>query len=401
VCACILADDLDVVGSALKLGVTLLDGGNPEVQSLFTSILLPTSSGPLFKQMFYLFEDAQADIKENKRMHKQIIAENAALIKAGIHTAKKEDANLQLAQNKGHMKDTMLLMQHMCHGDSVLDDVLRQQKLNQESYNFFVQTELYVEAIEPELRDAFFRHDFELVDAAICGLDLLSQSMHGPNLENQRVIADTAIFDLCNRVFARIKFEHRMVGKNRTNERGGEDEQRIERNIRRSKLRVAALSCLDVFLEAVQEVSIIMQMLSLLNWDGVVAQLKECCDLYHRGDATMGYDLPQELSLQEGLGFFFLLTHIKHYDKKKEFIAPQLEHVSPKILAFFESHAGHIEIVRESRLERVYFQLPKSCLKGGPLDRPKVDQKIYDADREDVQKNPKSIFLFGPGRAVS
>jgi len=402
-CAGIQHTSMDVVHNALLLSTTLLDGGNAYVQKQFTAIMLPASSAPLFKKLVSLFQAAQQEIVIAKREIKLAATQKVALAKAGLTAHRVDD--IRVAEDQEHMIEVMLMMQRMCLGDSKLDDVLRHQTANQESFNFFALTESYVSSLEPELKKALSRNDFDVVEAVICGLNLLSEGMHGPNLENQRVIADTGIFDLCDRIFLAIRFEHRKGAGERS---GNEslDESRhgthillpvdhgilVKRNRMRHKLRVAAISVLDGFLEAVQDPQIVNQMLLQLNWDGVVAKMKECYDMYHRGDSSRGYDLPRELSLQEGLGYYFILKHMKHYDKKKEYIVPELEIVPPKVLAFFEMHTGHIEIVRDSRLERVYFQMPENCLPRGPLDTPKVDVKIYDADLSDMEKKPQQFL---------
>ena len=74
---------------------------------------------------------------------------------------------------------------------------------------------------------------------------MLSDSMHGPNFENQKAIADTGIFDLCDRIFARIKFEKHETA---------EVAQNVARkNLWRSRLKSAVVTCLDAFLEGVQD----------------------------------------------------------------------------------------------------------------------------------------------------
>ena len=224
--------------------------------------------------------------------------------------------------------------------------------------------------------------------------------MHGPNLENQRIIAETGIFDLCDRIFGRLKLEHqddKEEGKTHvyTDEHGHQNSYQVsklvERNQMRNKLRRAALSCLDGFLEAVEDIQIINQFLVQLNWDGVVSSAKDCYDLYHAGIGHRDFAIEPEEALQEGLNFFFILSHMRPYDYKKEYVVPALEGLSPLVVSFFEAHTGNVEIVRQERLERCYFQIPSTCLKGGPLDTPKIDIKIYDADRSIEKKSVEFV----------
>ena len=182
VCSSFLSDDRDVCTAALQLAVALLDGGNPEAQKLFTARMLPASSATFFTKLHQLFRDSREEIRLAKRRRKQAAAENLALMKAGVRARPDTEAQQGYAQGQGHMKEAMLMMQRMCNGDSVLDDVLRRQRLNHNSYDFFVETELYLEAIEHELRDACFRGQYDLVEIAISGFEFLSA---GEQLETQ------------------------------------------------------------------------------------------------------------------------------------------------------------------------------------------------------------------------
>jgi len=175
VCTSFLSENLEICTAALQLAISLLDGGNPEAQSLFTARMLPSSSAPFFTKLHQLFADSREELRESKRRAKQAAAENAALQKAGIRANKRDMEVPEGAQDgQQHMKEAIDMMKLMCNGDSVLDDVLRHQALNHESYNFFVQTELYLEAIEHELRNAVLGGKFEMVEVAISGFEFMS-----------------------------------------------------------------------------------------------------------------------------------------------------------------------------------------------------------------------------------
>lgn len=402
-CAGIKHASMDVVRGALLLATTLLDGNNLYVQECFLKILLPASSGPFFKKLFSFFEDAEHEIRRAKRRAKQAHAQRVAFIKAGI-TPPPETGDMQGAVNQAHMRDVLSMMQLMCAGDSELDDVFRVQKFNLESFNFLPQAVAYVSETAPEMKKALVRDHFELLEAMVSGLHFLCEVMRkptGPHIENQRIIADSGVFDVCDCIFSTISFERRRdtaekISKHEfkgAQEEISADHERLQkRNQMRNKLRLAAISILDVFLEGVEVFQSVNQMLVRVNWKIVVERMKECYDMYHSGDSHCGYDLPQEASLKEGLGHYFILKHMNHYDTKKAYIVPELETVPDKVLAFFEKHTGYVEIVREKRLERVYFQMPENCLSLGPLDTPKVDMKMYDAERSDLEKKQQEFL---------
>ena len=69
--------------------------------------------------------------------------------------------------------------------------------------------------------------------------------------------------------------------------------------------------------------------------------------------------------------------------------------------AFFDACTGFVEIIREERLERVFFVIPDNCLRGGPLFRQDFtpamikDCDFSDADSKNLQclPNPESRTL--------
>ena len=292
----------------------------------------------------------------------------------------------------------------------------------------------YLESLEPELRESFDKGEMRaakhkneasawfspVVDSMMRGFLMLADSMSGPNFENQKVIADTGIFDLCDRVLGRIKFEHLDDHQDNHHE-GKHDDVRHEllhnrqshaqvqamlaskkailraKNELRSRLKCAITRCLDAFLEGIMDPSVVMQMLMQLNWDGVAQQMKSCYTMCKSEiqSFTRSKDPLKALYLEEGVSYYRIMIHCKHYDKLNEFIGPALDDINPKIIEFYDTHTAMIEIVRDQRLERVYFQIPSVCLKGGPLDKPEVDLHLHNEnnfDREDPdQKNREFV----------
>jgi hypothetical protein len=93
--------------------------------------------------------------------------------------------------------------------------------------------------------------------------------------------------------------------------------------------------------------------------------------------------------LREGLSYYFLLKHMKNYDKSNTYINPALEDAPAKCLNFFERRCGYLEIVRDERLERVYFQLPEECVNGAVFDRRPFDEMFAMEQREEFDKKNK------------
>ena len=67
----------------------------------------------------------------------------------------------------------------------------------------------------------------------------------------------------------------------------------------------------------------------------MVDQMKHCHSSHERGS-----DLPKEQCQREGISYYFLLKHLKNYDRANEFVAPALSHAPAKIVRFFENRTG-------------------------------------------------------------
>ena len=246
VTACIESDNQDIVKATLCLAVALLDGGNVQVQKLFAEDLRQASSQPFFQRLRSLFEQSMGGIRDMKKKVKRAAVERAALLKAGI-TPTTEEAGMSLADSQVHMAEVMKMMRRMCMGQfKPLQDILRVQRLNHTSFDLLNEAVQYIKNLEPELKDAIQNGEFELVDGAVrgdvhvcvhaharmcvcvcvcepiylkslnmrahththtrtrTGFLMLADSCRGPNLDNQKVISDAGIYDLCDRLFARV-----------------------------------------------------------------------------------------------------------------------------------------------------------------------------------------------------
>ena len=172
-------------------------------------------------------------------------------------------------------------------------------------------------------------------------------------------------------IHTQIRFEH--IDKSTRDK-----ELAAKRNTYCSSLKSAATETLSALVEGVHDDVITEQMLALLQWHGLVEQIKHCYQCYER--AT---DLPPAVVLREGISYYFLVKHLAHYDKRGEFIAPALALLPHSIIDFFEKRTGYLEIVRDERLERVYYQLPEECARGGSLDSKPFHEMYVTEQRED------------------
>jgi len=426
VVSCLSNKDPDTVVGALRLANTLLAGSNPLVQDLFYAQLSPASSQSFFLRLRDIIHDSINAIKEAKRKAKQQAAEREAMRRAGVKTAAPGPSDSGSGDYGAMMTAVMQFMRRSYLGQHKnMQDVLRVQRVNRETFNFFHEAVHYLTALEPDLRGAIATGDKQIAEAAIRGFLMLSDAMKGPNYENQKSIATSGILDLADRIFNKIKLEQSLPGKQANKKRKArpakkagqvapaEDEEESDdddvphvdiywQNKMRCRLKSALLECLGSFLEGVVEDSIPMQMLSTCNWIGYAAQMSDCFQMRHRADiapVTAPASGPPENIVSEGLSYYFLMKFLEKYqasmDEKPVDEALKLHTAAVR---FFEARKGYVEITRDGRLERLFFRLPDACMEGGVLDKPY--ESLYDtSDREDADKKTKD-FLENMARLV-
>ena len=361
---CMASPETDIVLAALYLAVTILEGGNKAVQDLFAEILTPASSQNFFMALHKVMENGVTSLKAQKKTIKQRQAEKHALAAAGIvRRSMKELPSLGPALQ--FMTEVMKMMRRFCLGQhTVLQDILRKQRLNKVSINFFDEAVNYLIALEPELKYAIKHEDVVTVEGAIRGFLMLADAMRGPNPANQVTIATKGFFELVDRLMNKIHFEPN-------------DERR---NALRSRLKSAVATCLMAFLEGVEGNAIPEQMLTSIDWSALAGQMDVCYEAMLKEEPRL---LPREALCEEGIIYYFTLRFIKNYDRNNDHIAPAW-HKHLRAVRFFESRTGYVEIVRDGRLERCFFMLPDSCIPGGPLDKP--FEEMYETEREDPDR---------------
>ena len=312
------------------------------------------------------------------------------------------------------MTEVMKFMRRSCFGQHKnMQDVLRVQRANRDSFNFYLEAVQYMKALEPDIRGSIAKGDTRISESAIRGLLMLAESMRGPNPDNQQTLATSGIFDLGDRIMNKIKLVSSVPSatkgkKSKKNQvMDDEDEQDgaaavsvktiFAQNETRCRLKMAVLKCLHSFLEGVQSDSIPTQMLSTVDWGGYAAQMKDCYDMRWSKDLApmpfAGTPSPDQLYnnpegdniVDEGISHFFLFKFLEKY-QGREAGSPLTDALShfPNAARYFEARKGYVEIIRDERLERVFFRLPEACIEDGPLNKPY--DSMYGEERDDADK---------------
>ena len=204
----------------------------------------------------------------------------------------------------GLMTEVMKFMRRSCLGQhKKMQDVLRVQRVNRQSYNFYQEAVQYMTILEPDLKAAIQSGEqgTSLCEATIRGFQMLSDAMKGPNFENQQAIATSGILDLTDRIMNKIKLDPgkdrgallavpKTIGKlGKVVPVLDDDDDGIvapavsvmKQNETRCRLKSSMVDVLWSFLEGGTNGPIPMQMLSTCNWVGYASQINDC---YHMRD---------------------------------------------------------------------------------------------------------------------
>eukprot|EP00960_Hanusia_phi_P030498 748658-Hanusia_phi.AAC.4 len=281
------------------------------------------------------------------------------------------------------------MIRRLCMGQNKkLQDIFRMQSLNKVSYNFLDEAIKYQIVLEPELKEGIQKGDFVLVEAAIRGFLMLADSMHGPNYSNQESIAIADFFDLCDRILHKIRFEEidKQSSMGRRKSMAQVLPQEVteeERNAVRSRLKLAVISCSFALLEGVQGEMLPQRMITTVSWAAMVFQMNSCFELH---DKRIG--IPADAIVSEGSLYYFVMRFVIEYDQTGTIQAALVS--APAAVKFYEQRTGYVEIQREGRLERIYFQLPGKCVAGGALDKEYAE--MFETEREDPDKKNQGFL---------
>ena len=234
-----LSDDSEDVLAALRLAVSLLEGGNRFVQDMTCSFLSQPSSQDFFKMVCRLLDMSLDSVKEEKRKEKQRKAEQERRRVQSKSEKKRGTGEVGLGprgsevslgcDGKTHVEskvqegggdvievggvtavhftfEVFKLIRMMCAGQyTPLQDILRQQPMNRESVDLFQECIKFLTAVEPVVKNAIDRGEQIVPKAMMRCFLMLGDAMHGPNRSNQQSVSNTGIFDLSDRIMAKIR----------------------------------------------------------------------------------------------------------------------------------------------------------------------------------------------------
>jgi cytochrome b561 len=327
-----------IVREAFKLGIALLYGGNKVVQQEIFN-LLQTNSESFFSGMRQRLKKGVDDLEEKRLAfykHKEMQKEMNETDEASqLHHFEKSSLSFvgRVNNETTHLWDILRFLQLLCEGHNIsLQNFLRFQPNNFRSYDLVSETAFCLESLENSI-------DEITIDTIIQFFITLTEYCQGPCPDNQSALIKTKLLDSVTYI---LKYQPTQCAHSKV-----------------LKLREQIFITLLSLLEGHTDHTIPRQFLYALNFDDMereLLRLIRLLELKHQNESALSDHEKMELNL--GFLSFFLLCTLANYDQEKK-----LEGILNKLPPnnFFVRSTGSIEIVRNNKLERVYFRIPPVC----------------------------------------
>lgn len=355
----------EVVKGSLNLGISLLYGGNKTVQDTIYELFLSNSDGEFFLAIRSRIRRSMLEIKEKQLASKQ---EKSAIAQ-------------ETFVESGHILPLLRFLQLLCEGhNNQLQNYLRSQTQNVKSFDLVSETAAYLGAVHREINPSN-------IDAAIQTYETLAEFCQGPCTDNQQALIRTKLCQSTNHL---LNAEFKSCSRESV-----------------SLLKEAAVGTLLSLLEGNLSPSISRQMIATLDFRAIRVNMDACFTtaqqeaksiqaqntgwmhkLLHFGKTKKTDDkvqAPYE-SLEPAYLYYFLFCNLVDYDTGDRLKSILRESPNHNIL---NEGTGRIELVRDGRLERVYFRIPP---KSNLLPRESKDELLWSIDRDNQQDKMKDFL---------
>lgn len=344
-----------IVVEVVQCFIALLDGGNKDVQNTIYDVLKNTQSESFFLKIRNRMRRGMSEIEEKREYNrKRLDVSRPEDLEESPWSASDDMVTLGVT----HMKDILRFLQLLCEGHNEdLQNLLRLQSNNLQSYDLVAETALYLEAMERDI-------DPTNIHLASQVFITLTEFCQGPCHQNQ---SDLICTRLCESVMYIL------------------DESHIEcSTIDRIELQQAALTTILSLLEGIGTQSVIPRtMLGSIDLDLIEQNLN------HILEVVLSKSNLMDNYVELGFLYFFLLKILNEFDRKGR-IARILENISSDNV--FTKDIGKIEIVRNHKLERIYFRIPAVCKY---LTDSSKEHLIRNVKRTNQQEKIEDFFVIG------
>lgn len=357
-----------IVLQSLKLGIALLRGGNKNVQKTIHEKFVGTETDEaLFYEIRSRIRRSISEIKEKQQFYARKLEKQLALQVVTEQTASKDELLLQVLESEdadesfpetGFIFEILRFLQLLCEGHNLaLQNYLRSQTHNVKSFDLISETAAYLEALYREIGPTN-------IDTAVQVFTTLTEYCQGPCRANQFALIRTKLCEAANHI---LQKDHKPCNTASVRD-----------------LKEATLVTLLSLLEGITSPSIPRQMIATLNFP----VLRENMDSFFPDPAAPGAKPANNVHEMElPFLYYFLMGTLMDYDREGGTIQDMVR--NSRGYDTFVRGTGRIEIVRNNRLERVFFKVPSVCRKLPPESKKNL---LWDIKRDNQQDKIEDFF---------
>ncbi|XP_039637449.1 ryanodine receptor 3 isoform X5 [Perca fluviatilis] len=442
-----------MVSCTLKLGISILNGGNVQVQQKMLDYLKEKRDAGFFKSLSGLMQSCSVlDLNAFERQNK---AEGLGMVteEGSIHTQQ----GSKVLQNDEFTKDLFRFLQLLCEGhNGDFQNFLRTQTGNTTTVNIIISTVDYLLRLQESISDFYWYYSgkdvidetgkfnfSKALDVAKQIFNSLTEYIQGPCIGNQQSLAHSRLWD------AVVGFLHVFANMQMKLSQDASQIELLKELMDLQKDMVVMLLSLlegnvvngtigkqmvDTLVESSNNVEVILKFFDiflklkdLTSSDSFREYDPECKGIISKKEFQKSMESQMQYSQSEiefllscaeadendmfsykefverfhepakdiGFNIAVLLTNLSEHMPHDSRLATFLD-LAESVLSYFEPYLGRIEIMGSAkRIERVYFEISESSRE--QWEKPQVKESkrqfIFDVVNEGTESEKMEMFV--------
>jgi hypothetical protein len=333
----------EITEETLELGKLLLDNGNDKAQKIIYETFLSSKEEKFFFALRSRIKKSIKEIKERKEFMKKVKNQKDALIFNG------DNNELTEFKEEGYIESILRLLQLFCEGHNLdLQNYIRHQPDNFKSINLVAECLEYTLAMKKYINSS----NFEISKQALASL---TEFIQGPCIENQKFFNNTQLYTLANDILS-----------NDFNS----DKQKLG-ILERIELKKGLMILLNSIIGESYQPEIYEMMTNTLDLKIIIQNLKRIAIRdsttpenfipYLQKSAEANASLKAEVIAREAelaYEYYYLLNFLA---SNKDFGSQAEMGLSDPAFDFLKKNTGKIEVIRDNKIETVFFKIPDLC----------------------------------------
>ncbi|XP_039637451.1 ryanodine receptor 3 isoform X7 [Perca fluviatilis] len=437
-----------MVSCTLKLGISILNGGNVQVQQKMLDYLKEKRDAGFFKSLSGLMQSCSVlDLNAFERQNKA----------EGLGMVTEEGSSSKVLQNDEFTKDLFRFLQLLCEGhNGDFQNFLRTQTGNTTTVNIIISTVDYLLRLQESISDFYWYYSgkdvidetgkfnfSKALDVAKQIFNSLTEYIQGPCIGNQQSLAHSRLWD------AVVGFLHVFANMQMKLSQDASQIELLKELMDLQKDMVVMLLSLlegnvvngtigkqmvDTLVESSNNVEVILKFFDiflklkdLTSSDSFREYDPECKGIISKKEFQKSMESQMQYSQSEiefllscaeadendmfsykefverfhepakdiGFNIAVLLTNLSEHMPHDSRLATFLD-LAESVLSYFEPYLGRIEIMGSAkRIERVYFEISESSRE--QWEKPQVKESkrqfIFDVVNEGTESEKMEMFV--------